>query len=239
MIGAAHVFSLVDAGVHAEATGNKSNKAALTPFDFTTQVEQFITYDKGRRVIPQRLRGADEWTFFTVFFGLWDLLEYSRLEKQFAMTAIQRSIEELFHNLDILAEYVALPPKVIVPKMIDVTFLPWFQSKRSGTTQAQFAEIQHHLVFLWTYWNTLLLRTASQWENGTIYIPEPNNLIMQEVRAKQLHSRQISDATGIGKQAPLFEYVEQPCLPSQPGSAADLQASDVQKCSAPDHHLFW
>jgi hypothetical protein len=238
--GATSVGSRIDAGIHAEATtGNKSNEAVLTPFDFKKQLEQFVAYDKGRRLIPQRLRGVDEWTFFTVFFGLWDLLEYSTLEKQFAMTAISESIEQLFHNLDILAEHVALPPKVVIPKMIDVTFLPWFQSKKSGASQAQFAETQHHLIFLWTYWNTVLLRTASQWKNGTVYMPEPNDLIMQEVRASQLHSRQISDASGVGKQAPLFEYVEQPCLASQPGRASDLQAPDIQKCSAPDHHLFW
>jgi hypothetical protein len=220
-------------------TGNKSHETALTPFDFKTQVEQFIAYDKGRQLIPQRLRDVDEWTYFTVFFGLWDLLEYSTLETQLAMSAIGRSIEELFENLDVLAEHVALPPKVVIPRMIDVTFLPWFESKRSGASQEQFAETQHQLVFLWTYWNTILLRTASQWKNGSVYMLEPNDLIMQEVRAKQLHSRQISDATGVGKQAPLFEDVEQPCLASQPSSASDLQASHVQKCSAPDHHLFW
>jgi hypothetical protein len=235
-----HVGSLIDAGVHAEATtGNKSNEAVLTPFDFMTQVEQFITYDRGRRLFPQRLRSVDEWTLFTVFFGLWDLLEYSTLEKRFAMTAIEKSIEELFRNLNILAEHVALPPKVVIPKMIDVTFLPWFQSKKSDATQTQFAETQHHLVFLWTYWNTVLLQRASQWKNGTVYMPEPNEPIMRAVRAAQLHSRQISDASGIGKQAPLFEYIEQPCLASQPGNTSDLQAPDVQKCSAPDHHLFW
>ncbi|KAF1835982.1 hypothetical protein BDW02DRAFT_578284 [Decorospora gaudefroyi] len=238
--GAIQLGSLVDAAVHAEAkTGNKSNESALIPFDFKTQVEQFIKYEEGRRLIPQRLRGVDEWTVFTVFFGLWDLLEYSTLEKQSAMRAIDRSIEELFKNLDVLAQNDAHQPKVVIPQMVDVTFLPRFQSKKRGATQAQFASTQHQLVFIWMYWNTVLLRTASQWEKGTVYMPEPNDLIMQQVRAKQLHSRQISDATGVGKQAPLFEYVEQPCLDSQHRSVSDLHASAVQKCSAPDRHLFW
>lgn len=231
--------ALVDAGVHAEAHGAKSNDSTATSFDFKTQVEQFITYNKARRIIPQRFRTVDEWTYFTVFFGLWDLLEYSAVEKRIGMTAIEKSIEALFRELDVLAEHTIFPPKVIIPKMIDVTFLPAFQSRKKAMREAAFAEIQHQLVFLHSYWNTVLFQAASRWKNGTIYMPEPNDLIMQEVRAKQLYMRQISDAAGVGKQAPLFEYIEQPCLASQRGSAIALRVADTQKCSAPAEHLFW
>jgi hypothetical protein len=202
-------------------------------------MEQYVAYDKGRRVIPQRLRKGDEWTFFTVFFGLWDLLEYSTLEKGVAMSAIDKGIEALFRNLDVLAEHAAYPPKIVIPKMIDASFLPQFQLLKKAMREADFAVTQHRMVFLWAYWNTVLLRTASQWKNGTIYMPGPNDLIMDEVRAKQLHSRQISDAAGVGKQAPLFENIEKPCLASQRGSATDLEAANLQKCSAPAEHLFW
>lgn len=215
--------ALVDAGVHAEAQGAKSNDSATTLFDFKTQVEQFITYNKARRIIPQRFRTVDEWTYFTVFFGLWDLLEYSAVEKRIGMAAIEKSIEALFRELDALAEHTIFPPKIVIPKMIDVTFLPAFQSRKKAMREAAFAETQHQLVFLYSYWNTVLFQAASRWKNGTIYMPEPNDLIMQEVRAKQLYMRQISDAAGVGKQAPLFEYIEQPCLASQRGSASTLR----------------
>jgi hypothetical protein len=230
---------LVDADIHTEAKDAKSNETTVTSLDFKTQMEQYVTYDKGRRVIPQRLRKGDEWTFFTVFFGLWDLLEYSTLEKSVAMSVVDKSIEALFRNLDILAEHTANPPKVIIPKMIDATFLPQFQLQKKTMREADFAVTQHRMVFLWAYWDTVLVRTASQWKNGVIYMPGPHDLIMEEVRAKQLHSKQISDAAGVGKQAPLFEQIEQPCLVPQRGSATDLHTSDVQKCSAPAEHLFW
>jgi len=230
---------LVDVDVHTEAKGAKSNDSAVIPFDFKTQVEQFITYNKARRIVPQRFRKVDEWTYFTVFFGLWDLLEYSAVEKRIGMAAIEKSIEALFRELDVLAEHTIFPPKVVIPKMIDVTFLPAFQPRKKAIREAEFAKTQHHLVFLYSYWNTVLARVASQWENGTIYMPEPNDLIMQEVRAKQLYMRQISDAAGVGKQAPLFEYIEQPCLASPRGSTMALQLADIQKCSAPAEHLFW
>lgn len=229
--------AVVDADVYNEVKGVASNSSAVT--SFKTQVEQFIAYNKGRGLISQRLHKEDEWTFFTVFFGLWDLLEYSALEKSVAMSAIDKSITSLFRQLDILAADAAFPPKVIIPKMIDVTFLPRFQMKKKTMREAQFAETQHQLVFLWAYWNLVLHRTATQWKNGSVYMPEANEVIMQEVRAKQLHSRQISDAFGVGKQAPLFEHVEQPCLDSQRDSAEGLPTSDVQKCSAPAEHLFW
>jgi len=236
---AAHIGSLVDADVHSEAKDAGSNETTVTPFDFKTQVEQYITYDKGRRVIPQSLRKGDEWTFFTVFFGLWDLLEYSTLEKAAAMSAVDKSIASLFLNLDVLAEHTANPPKVVMPKMIDASFLPQFQLQKKAMREADFAVTQHRMVFLWSYWDTVLVRTASQWNKGAIYMPGPHDLIMEEVRAKQLYSKQISDAAGVGKQAPLFEQIEQPCLVPQRSGATDLQTSDVQKCSVPAAHLFW
>jgi hypothetical protein len=229
---AAHIGSLVDADVHTQAKGAQGNETTVTSFDFKTQMEQYVAYDKGRRVIPERLRKGDEWTFFTVFFGLWDLLEYSTLDKAAAMSAVVKSIEALFQSLDVLAEHSAHPPKVIIPKMIDASFLPEFQLQKKAMHEADFAVTQHRMVFLWTYWNTVLLRTASKWQKGAIYMPGPNDLIMDQVRAKQLHARQISDATGVGKQAPLFEHIEKPCLDS-------VRGSDLFKCSAPAEHLFW
>ncbi|EUC48227.1 hypothetical protein COCMIDRAFT_87821 [Bipolaris oryzae ATCC 44560] len=235
----AQTDALLDAAVYEDAMGSESNDSAVMSFDFKAQVEQFVTYNKGRRLIPQRLRKEDEWTFFAVYFGLWDLLEYSTLEKSVAMYAIDKSITSLFRQLDVLAADAPFPPKVIIPKMIDVSFLPRFQMKKKAMHEAQFAETQHRLIFLWSYWNLVLHRTANNWKNGIVYMPEANEAIMQEVRAKQLHSKQLSDAFGVGKQAPLFEHIEQPCLASQRGSAGSLQASDVQKCSTPAEHLFW
>lgn len=72
-------------------------------------------------------------------------------------------------------------------------------------------------------------------------MPNPNAQIVEQIRVGQLHSRQISDASGIGEQAPLFDYVEQPCLVSKKkgGSATNLQSAAVEKCIDPSQHLFW
>ncbi|KAE8872672.1 hypothetical protein PTNB73_01823 [Pyrenophora teres f. teres] len=220
-VGGVQTGALVDAGVHAEAKGAKSNNSAVLPFDFKTQVEYFITYNKGRRIIPQRFRKMDQWTYFTVFFGLWDLLEYSGWRNASAWPRLRR-----------------------VSTLSSANSTSWhstqsFRRKKKALREAAFAEAQHQLVFLHSYWNTVLVQAASRWKNGTIYMPEPNELIMQEVRVQQLYMRQISDAAGVGKQAPLFEYVEQPCLASQRSNAIALQVADIHKCSAPAKHLFW
>ncbi|KAF3048272.1 hypothetical protein E8E12_011583 [Didymella heteroderae] len=240
---AATIGSLIDSDIRAQAVPvtNNNNNETQAMFDFKTQVQQFLEYEKMKhRVgVPERLRKVDEWTVFTVSFGLWDLLEYSALEKEYALKAIDNSIEGLFENLNLLAKHVAAPIKIVAPKLVDVTFLPRFQSRRN-LDKEHFAENQHHLVFLWTYWNTVLSRTASQWKHGDIFMPNPNNLITDQVRAKQLYSKNLSDASGLGKQVPLFDFVEEPCVKSAADDSAEiLQAAGVEKCFDASKHLFW
>lgn len=230
------IGSLIDSDIRAQALPVADDTQIM--YDFKTQVQQFVDYErqKVRIGVPERLRKIDQWTIFTVSFGLWDLLEYSALEKEYALKAIDNSIEGLFENLDLLAEFVPKPMKVVAPKLVDVTFLPRFQSMKDFNKK-HFAENQHQLVFLWTYWNTALFRAASRWKRGQVYMPNPNNLILDQVRTKQLYSQNLTDAAGRGKQAPLFDYVEEPCMKSiSDDNARILQAAGVEKCSK---HLFW
>lgn len=230
---------VLDSDIHSMAVGGKGNDGAVNSTDLKTQVQQFLTYDRASRSKSKRLLRDDEWTIFAVFFGLWDLLVYSTLENEFAMRAIDNSIAVLFKNLNLLAEHASAPIKVIIPSMMDVTFLPRVQAEKNATRE-HFAENQHRLIFLWTYWNSALLRTASQWENGDVFMPDLNFLIMDQVRVKQLYSKHISDAFGVGKQAPLFDNVEQPCLASMLGpSTTDQEAAAIIKCIDPAQHLFW
>lgn len=231
------VGSVVDSEIYANATANKRNET-LALFDFKAQVQQFIDFEKRESVIPDRLRKSNQSTIFTVFFGLWDLLEYSALEKADALYAIDRSIEELFHNLNILAEHTSGTVKVILPKVMDLTFLPRFHQMRRDDSSPIIAQRQHQSVFLSTYWNTALSQAALDWGRGDLYMPNLNSMVMNQVRAQQLHSKHISDAFGYGKQKPLFDEVEQPCL-SLETNGNSLQAADVKKCFNPTRHLFW
>jgi hypothetical protein len=233
------VGSVVDADIFANATRGVKNET-LVLFDFQTQVQQFISLEKerGQRQLPVRLRKVDEWTIFTVFFGIWDLLEYSTLEKETAIHAIDGSVEELMRNLDNLADHVNGPVKVVMPTLVDVTFLPRY-SRRKYDSATQFAQNQHQAVFMWTYWNTAMSRAAKEWVHGDLFVPNLHGMIVNQVRAKQLYSKQISDATGWGKQMPLFDEVEKPCLGFKTESSADGLQAAASRCSNPANHLFW
>jgi hypothetical protein len=228
------VGAVVDSEVYEQTGNGKSTVNTLA--DFRTQVQQYLTHEKEKYRVPHRLRNIDQWTVFTVFFGLWDLLEYMDLDKDLAMQAIDNTIAELFRQLDLLAKDAPAPMKVVIPRMVDITFLPRFQSIKSIRDE-HFAETQHQAVFLWTYWNEVLVRTALRWEEGEIFIPDINSILMDEVAETQLHSAGVSDASGFGGQEPLFENVEQPCLRFRADD--DAQAAVVEKCSNPAAHLFW
>lgn len=230
--------AVVDALLHARTKYGENVISNATTFDFTTQALQFMLYDKTEPNFIERMRKTDQKTTFTVFFGLWDILEYATLEYGPASRAVEQSIAKLFATLDVLSVNATRPVQVVIPRMIDLTFLPWVQSVKYDT-QEHFAERQHQLVFLAKYWNTVLLRTAKEWKNGEVYMPDPNAMIMEQVRIAQLYAREISDASGIGKQAPLFEEVEQPCLAlDQSANATSLQAV-IEKCGDPSRYLFW
>jgi hypothetical protein len=235
------IGSVVDSEVFANVTAGLRNET-LALFDFKTQVQQFIEFEKIEKTQTRigEVANDDKWTIFTILFGLWDLWEYSMLDKAEAVHAMDRSVEELFHNLNLLADHVGGPIRVVLPKIMDVTFLPRFQMRKTNLDDI-FAQDQHQLVFLWTYWNTALSQRAAEWKGGDIYMPDLNSIVMDQVRAKQLYSKQISDAAGVGKQSPLFDEVEKPCLSSlKTGDGiAVLQTADVEKCFDPAKHLFW
>ncbi|KAF2654084.1 hypothetical protein K491DRAFT_601560 [Lophiostoma macrostomum CBS 122681] len=232
----ATIGSLVDGAVYAKATTGKRNET-LALFDFGAQVRQFLDFEKQKRLMPSRLLKHNEWTIFTVFFGIWDLLEYSALDRAEAVHAIDRSVEQLFHNLNFLAENVDGPPKVVIPQLVDVTYLPRFQMKKNDSAGG-FAMDQHQKVFLWTYWNSAVSHAAATWSRGDIYMPDLNGIVMNLVRAKQLYAANVTDASGFGKQMPLFDEIEEPCLLSKMEDD-DLQTADVKKCFDPTRHLFW
>lgn len=222
---------MVDSNIFSDVT-REARKETLAVFDFKTQVQQFIEFDKKKWRLPGRHAPGDEQTIFTVLFGTWDLLQFSALDKDAAVRAIDRSVDELFHNLDTLADHVGAP-KVTVPNLMDVTFLPRY-SGRKDESATEFAQKQHQAVFLWSYWNTALSQAASEWARGDVFVPNVHDIVMEEVRAKQMFTNRVADAVGNGRQEPLFEEVEKPCLVQ----AASLQAA-AHPCTDPGAHLFW
>lgn len=229
---------LVDARIHAQAKYGEGTNVSLNFFDFKAQVNRFLGNEGVRSSLAQRLRPGNQSSLFTVYFGLWDILEYSTLEYEPASRAIENSIFELFKSLDILSEHVSHPINVVIPQVIDLTFLPWVQSLKFRSHE-NFAEQQHRMIFLVRYWNDVLLRTAKEWKNGQVYIPDPNALITEQVRIAQLFAQEMSDTSGVGRQVPLFREVEKPCLSlGKTTNEKDVKLA-VEMCHDPSQYLFW
>ncbi|KAF1977653.1 hypothetical protein BU23DRAFT_270772 [Bimuria novae-zelandiae CBS 107.79] len=235
-VGLEAVGSMVDSSILLDATSYARNDT-IAVFDFKTQVQQFIEFDKKKWRLPGRDDTDNEQTIFTVFFGTWELLQFSALDKDGAVRAIDRSVKELVHNLDLLADHVD-NPKVTVPNLLDVTFLPRY-SRRKYESATEFAQKQHKSVFLSTYWNAALSQTASEWDRGVLFMPNVHDIVVEEVRANQMYSRQIVDSKGNGKQEPLFQEVEEPCFVQETdANTGNLQAA-ARTCTDPGAHLFW
>lgn len=220
------VGAVVDEDKHLRALAGKSIDG--TVFDFKTQVQQFTKHEQARSRMGSQ-------TVFIVSFGLWDIVESLALELDVAMRAIDKSIAELFSQLNILAMYGSTNLGFILPQMVDVTYLPRLL-KTLRETSEHFAENQQKGILLTAYWNALLFRSASDWEHGKIYMPDPNAVVMDEVRARQLQANTYSSA----ERRPVLEHLEQPCLTTfSDSSTSPLQATTVEKCSDSTAHLFW
>lgn len=231
------IGSMVNADIFANAT-NKAKDELSVLFDFKAQVQQFINHEKNRKQLPAGLRQSDQWTVITILFGIWDLLAFSSLETMQAVETIDRSVAELMRNLDILVDHVEGPLKVVVPSVLDVTFLPRF-FKRKNESSAMYAMDHHQAVFMWNHWNTALSKALVNWDRGDLSMPDLHGIVMDQVRNHQLYYNQISDADGFGTQAPLFHDVEQPCQMLNTSHTSDLQAAAVETCADPTRHLFW
>ncbi|KAF2017393.1 hypothetical protein BU24DRAFT_149714 [Aaosphaeria arxii CBS 175.79] len=232
------IGSMVDSNVLVKASAGEKN-GTLALFDLSTQVQQFLDQEDNGGFLRGRVGRSEGPTMFTIFFGFWDLLEFASLEKQDAIRAVEESIEALFRNLDLLAEHAHHPVQVVIPMIMDPTFLPVFQDRRNDFTSV-FAHYHHKAVFLWTAWNTALSQAAAKWDRGDAYVPDTNDIVISQVRQKQLLSKHIPDGPGLDKQAPLFDNVEQPCLSPKQGNGGEVQGDDVvEKCFDPTRHLFW
>ncbi|KAF2036037.1 hypothetical protein EK21DRAFT_96032 [Setomelanomma holmii] len=229
--------SVIDSDIYSAAMTRQDDLRTST--DFKTQVQDYLRYEKERYSLPQSLRSTDNWTVFTVYFGLWDLLGFQELEVEFAMHAIDNSITELFRQLDLLAAHGVTPMKIVLATMMDITFLPRFQSTKNDTRDG-FAELEHKSDFLVAYWNAVLLRSATQWTKSDLFLLDPNDVVMELVRKSQLSTAGLADALGIDKRTPYIAHVEQPCLRVlSGGSTGDLRSDVAEKCPDPSAHLFW
>ena len=205
--------------------------------DLKTQVQQWLRFEKdqyGNSRISELERNG---TVFTLWFSLWDLWYYS--EKTFgeAEVAVTKSMDSLFEQLDRIAENWPSELKIVMPEAIDTTFLPGWHSIRTGPRGSDpGGESQRNAVLLTEHWNRALDTRATRWNQGSMYIYNTNEWLLEQVREQQLSTAHLSDANGMGATESPWSNVRSGCVERDESLAETLGA---KRCMDPNTYLFW
>ena len=205
--------------------------------DLKTQVQQWLKFEKQQYASSRVSQLERSGTVFTMWFSLWDLWYYSERDLDDAESAVTRTMDSLFEQLDVIADNWPSDIKVILPEAIDATFLPGWHTIRTGPNGSDpNADTQRSAVMLVEQWNQALDMQAGRWERGSVYIYNTNEWLLDQVREQQLYEAQLSDANGMGATKPPWANVRSGCVQINK-TEGDLTAA-VQ-CSNPKEYLFW
>lgn len=231
---------VVDNNIYANATSQNGGEPSVLLPDLKDQLDEWLAYET-------QLGSAesDEEFIFALTIGTWDIWRYATLDLRAAQDAISNSISVLFTQLDLLAQSFDEPIQIVLPRLWDLSFTPRFRSLADDRSSQpnRFSEVQHKLIYLIQYWNTVLIQYAANWEHGRLYLPDWNSWLSDQIRAVQMDRLGIPDALKLQTEAPAFKDVANPCtsslvpadVPSRDSATAETQLS----CQSPRQHLFW
>lgn len=216
---------------------NSENEGAQALADLKTQVAHWIRFEKGRHSVGRLHDLERDGTIFTIWFSLWDLWYFSKGTKEEASKAVNRTMDTLFEQLNVIAEQWPSRVKVIMPEAIDPTFLPGWQVLRTGPFGSdQKADDQRNAVRLVQQWNEALGDRAFAWERGDLYIFSTNEWLLNQVREQQLIVGALSDNNGLGTNGSPWINVQWGCV----GTAHEQKTHDGRdRCAEPNKYLFW
>ncbi|KAH6712800.1 hypothetical protein BKA61DRAFT_675056 [Leptodontidium sp. MPI-SDFR-AT-0119] len=140
--------------------------------DLSTQIQAYLS-------LPPPIQAPKE-TIFVLSFGFWDIYDFARLDFAMAMNVTDRSIDEIFTQLDILYNHfdTNLYPaevnattrpkfKVIIPRLFDPTLTPgWKTHRPPPLSPSSVAEQQKNAVYLTERWNQMMENTMGSWINS-------------------------------------------------------------------------
>ncbi|KAJ0426405.1 hypothetical protein BJY00DRAFT_84793 [Aspergillus carlsbadensis] len=203
--------------------------------DFKAQVQQWVATET--KVVLQlddvAVHSRRNRTIVVVSFGVWDLWNLIEKDYDTASKSIDRSIEVIMEQFDLLSETWGRDDlKVILTLAPDVTFLPAFRPLGDKHVS------QHKdTVKLVQRWNGRLQDAAQQWGKGAIYLFDTESFLTDLIRDRQLYAAGLEEANGLGKnQDPGWENVESACVESSPQWVV---TSESKRCKSPEKYLFW
>lgn len=217
------------------------NEAAQPLADLRTQVAHWIRFERERSSVG-RHDFQREGAIFVIWFSLWDLWYFSKGTKDEASEAVDRTMDTLFEQLDVIAEHSASRMKVIVPEAIDPTFLPGWRAMRTGPFGSdQKADDQRNAVRLVKQWNAALDDRAATWEKGDLYISGIHEWLLDQLREQQLIVGKVSDSNGLGTNGSPWINVQSGCVVTTNDLSPELEEAPrgVDRCPEPNKYLFW
>ncbi|CAG7920877.1 unnamed protein product [Penicillium olsonii] len=195
--------------------------------DFESQLEQWLTAESGLNLSAEAVQSRQNHTIFVVSFGVWDLWSLIGKDYDAARQSIERRIARIMEHLDTLsARWGTSNLKVILTQTVDVTFLPGFDATRSSKDPVQ----------LLAHWNLKLREAAAQWTQGTIYLFDLNEFLMDRIRDYQLYAAGIEEASGLGQNLDGWTNVVEPCVAS---GFQVMMSKEQEPCEQPGQYLFW
>lgn len=205
-----------------------------------SQIREFIAKERTAD-LPTTLA-----TTIAIYFGTWDIWRLAALNETEAMIAVQDSIITLFVELERLLDAIGTkgpPPIVIIPKVVDPTWLPrWFADRSGPAGTDTFGMIQRQATALTNYWHYALAFHADRWTKGHIVVPDFNLWVLRQMRGQ--HSF-VGPGHGSRKQEN-FEELRMPCmdrtavgLREHPFAAATAGHPETTSCDNPERYLFW
>lgn len=208
--------------------------------DLKRQVQQWISFEKQSGLISARASNKVEWTVFTVFFGISDIWQYTSLDDTAADDDIQETMAALFAQLDVIADHLRARPHIVLPKVVDISFLPAF-----ALQPQDFPDRQRLAVSLTEKWNNALEKAARDWTGGYVHLLGTDKWLLNLIREQQMHKIGIADERGEGKSNPKFREVRSPCVPlpqagaQYPFDMGDANSNRTEPCDDASHYLFW
>ena len=205
------------------------------------QVQAWISFEKSQYGTPRTKEVERRGTIFAVWFSLWDLWHTSGNQSSESEEIVTKSLDDLFRQLDIIAEEWPLQPQIVLVDAVDVTFLPSWRRRRAGfEATALIGEDQRYAVLLVEQWNRALNKRQQRWDKGTIYIYHASKWLLDQIRGGQLMKANLSDATGMGVKPSPWINVNSACLgQSAKSSIVAEDNGHTRHCGDPDSFLFW
>ncbi|OJD35943.1 lipase gdsl protein [Diplodia corticola] len=233
-----HPDAVLDTDILANVTNQHPEDQKFLA-DLKKQVQQWISFEKQSGLISRRAQ-RKEWTVFTVFFGISDIWQYTFQDNKARDDDITETIAALFAQLDVIAQHTQTRPHIVLPKVIDISFLPAFARQ-----PLEFPDRQQSAVSLTATWNNALEKAAREWTGGYIHLLPTDKWLLKLIREQQMHKIGITDERGEGKGNPRFSEVRSPCVPLPrvgaqfPFDMDDASSNRTEPCEDESHYLFW